>query len=98
MVINALSALRGGGQTYLLNLLGSISSSNKKMQIKIIVNTENLELFKQFESEQIDIFEAKFASRNIIFRVLWEFFVLPFWLAINKSKQYYAPGGIMVSF
>lgn len=98
MVINALSALRGGGQTYLLNLLRSINDSSSQEKITIIVNTENKEIFIQFRSEYIDIYEAKFASKNIICRVIWEFFVLPFWLAANKSKQYYAPGGIMVSF
>lgn len=98
MVINALSALRGGGQTYLLNLLRCITNTNLQEHFTIIVNTENRELFEQFQSEYIDIYEAKFASKNIICRVLWEFFALPFWLANNKSKQYYAPGGIMVSF
>jgi len=98
LVINALSALRGGGQTYLLNLLRSINDSSSQEKITIIVNTENKEIFIQFRSEYIDIYEAKFASKNIICRVIWEFFVLPFWLAANKSKQYYAPGGIMVSF
>ena len=98
MVINALSALRGGGQTYLLNLLQCITDNRMQEHFTIIVNTENKELFEQFQSEYIYIFEAKFASKNIICRVLWEFFALPFWLLKNKSKQYYAPGGIMVSF
>src|SRR5690554_2522424 len=98
LVINALSALRGGEQTYLLNLLrcaGDYSDAQEK--IMVITNTKNTELFKEFESDKIQVFEAKFASINIILRVLWEVFILPFWLAKNKVKQYYAPGGIMVS-
>lgn len=98
MIINALSALRGGGQTYLLNLLQFINDSSLQEKIIIIVNAENKEIFDQFCSESIEVYEAKFASKNIICRVIWEIFVLPFWLAANKSKQYYAPGGIMVSF
>ena len=97
MVINALSALRGGGQTYLLNLLRSVNDNTFQEKITIIVNTKNKKIFNQFRSEKIDIYEAKFASRNIFCRVVWEISVLPFWLAANKSKQYYAPGGIMVS-
>lgn len=97
MVINALSALRGGGQTYLLNLLQCIKDSNLQQEITLITNTANTELFKQFHSSTIDIYEAKLASKNIIFRVFWEFFILPFWLASKGSKQYYAPGGIIIS-
>lgn len=97
LVINALSALHGGGQTYLLNLLRCAGTSDTQEKITVITNTKNTELFNPFESDSIQIFEAKFASINIILRVLWEVFVLPFWLAKNKVKQYYAPGGIMVS-
>lgn len=98
MVINALSALRGGGQTYLLNLLQCIGKNGTPEKITVIANTKNKALFQQFQSEHVDVYEAKFASKNIIFRVIWEVFLLPFWLAANNSKQYYAPGGIMVSF
>lgn len=98
MVINALSALRGGGQTYLLNFLQSMNYDDLPEKTTIIVNTKNKKIFDQFRSENINIYEAKFASKNIACRVVWEFSVLPFWLVANKSKHYYAPGGIMISF
>jgi glycosyltransferase involved in cell wall biosynthesis len=97
LVINALSALRGGGQTYLLNILRCVDETNPPVKITVIANTKNVALFVPFQSEGVDVFEAKFASKNIVFRVFWEFFILPFWLASNNSKQYFAPGGIMIS-
>lgn len=97
LVINALSALRGGGQTYLLNLLRSAVELNIHQEVIIITNTHNKALFSPFESANVRIFEAGFASRNILFRVFWELIVLPFWLAKRKAAVYFAPGGIMVT-
>lgn len=97
IVISALSALRGGGQTYLLNLLSELKESNLDNKITLITNSNNTHLFEKFKSDSINIFEASFASKNIISRVFWECFVLPFFLRKNKVESYFSPGGIMVT-
>jgi glycosyltransferase involved in cell wall biosynthesis len=98
MVINALSALRGGGQTYLFNLLSHSKNIDVGQKITVLANAKNADLFKKYESDSVEVVVAKLASINIVFRVFWEFFILPFWLLRHKHKEYYAPGGIMVSF
>lgn len=97
IVINALSALRGGGQTYLINLLNEFMSLNFDCELIIITNKQNTHIFEKYKTKQIKIIESDFASKNIIFRVLWEFFCLPIFLKKNKVNSYFSPGGIMVS-
>lgn len=97
LIINALSALRGGGQTYLINLLREFNQIDTNCQIILLTNQKNTNLFKQFQSDSIIIVEAGFASKNIVFRVLWEIFVLPLFLKSKQAQAYFAPGGIMVS-
>ena len=46
LAINALSALRGGGQTYLLNFLDHLPAGDFK--IILLVNSNNIEVFKKY--------------------------------------------------
>jgi glycosyltransferase involved in cell wall biosynthesis len=97
IVINALSALRGGGQTYLINLLNEFTSLNLDCELIIITNKQNTNIFEKHRTKKVQIIESDLASKNIIFRVLWELFYLPIFLKKNKVDSYYSPGGIMVS-
>ena len=97
IVINALSALRGGGQTYLINLLDEFILLNFDCELIIITNRINTHIFDKYKSSNITILESSFASKNIIFRVLWECMYLPFLLKKKKVNSYFAPGGIMVT-
>ncbi len=97
IVINSLSALRGGGQTYILNLLRELSLINADFKVILITNSKNTHVFEKFKSENISIYEAKFASKNIIFRVFWEIFILHFLLRKQNVKAYFSPGGIMLT-
>ncbi|OIQ25317.1 glycosyltransferase family 1 protein [uncultured Vibrio sp.] len=97
IVINALSALRGGGQTYLINLLRELKKLDYECSVVVISNSNNINIFEEFQSENVEIVNSSFASRNIIFRVLWEVFYLPFFLSKVHAKSYYAPGGVMVT-
>lgn len=97
VVINAISALRGGGQTYLINLLQEFISSDLECDLVIITNKKNSKIFSKFESDNIIMYESSFASLNIVFRVLWEVFYLPLLLFNFKASSYFAPGGIMVT-
>ena len=95
IVINALSALRGGGQTYIKNILENLPESDYK--ILLIVNTDNEDLFVKYASEKIFLFVAKWASKNIFYRSLWEILFLPNFLINKKANIYFAPGGIMIT-
>lgn len=95
IVINALSALRGGGQTYLFNIIENFPKDYFK--VLLIVNSKNRTVFEKYACDFIEIYEAKWASRNIIFRSIWEVFALFFFLKKNKAEVYYAPGGIMTT-
>ena len=97
IVINAISALRGGGQTYLINLLKHYNLSNNNAKIILITHSKNKSIFSNIESDKISIFEAQLASKNIFHRVFWELFVLPIKLKSWNCNVYYAPGGIMLT-
>ena len=95
LVLNALSALRGGGQTYLINFLDNLPIDNIK--VILLVNTKNKDLFEPYSSEIIYVHEVITASKNIFSRVYWELFELPKYLIDYNATVYYAPGGIMVT-
>ncbi len=95
LVINALSALRGGGQTYLINFLKYLPEGGYR--IILLVNSRNRVVFEKYKSDKIEFFEVDWASKSIIHRTLWELFALPGFLKKKKAEVYYAPGGIMLT-
>ena len=95
IVINALSALRGGGQTYLINFIENLPHNQAKLVI--ITNSANHDVFRKYNSPTIKVIEIKAASKNIILRCIWEIFYLPLFLKKNGADVYYAPGGIMLT-
>lgn len=96
-MINALSALRGGGQTYLINLLNELKELNLDCKLIIITNKKNTHIFEKYKSNNIELLELSFASKNIFFRVLWELIYLPIFLKKSQANSYFSPGGIMVT-
>lgn len=97
IVINALSALRGGGQTYLINLLNEFSALSLDCELIVITNKKNTHIFEKYKSKHIALLESSFASKNIFFRVLWELVYLPIFLKKQQANSYFSPGGIMVT-
>jgi len=95
LVINALSALRGGGQTYLINFLEHLPEGD--FNVLFIVNSQNVSVFEKYSSNRIKLYEAEWASKSIIHRSLWERFALPKFLEKQKATVYYAPGGAMTT-
>lgn len=93
LVINGISARRGGGQTNLINLMNYLPEYQCK--VIFILNSSNIELFKKYESDQIKMYEADFASKSILHRVYWEKIILPTKLKEWNATIYYAPGGTM---
>lgn len=94
IVINVLSALSGGGQTNIINLLQYFP---KDCNVILIVNTKNKRLFNKYKSENVKIIESKFASKNLLFRLFWERFFLPFKLKKWGCHIYYSPGGTLLT-
>jgi len=95
LVINALSALRGGGQTYIMNFLDHLPVGDFK--VLLLVNSKNRDVFEKYSSDRVELHEATWASKSIIHRSLWERFTLPSFLREQKATVYYAPGGIMTT-
>ena len=95
LVINGLSALRGGGQTYLINFLEHLPEND--FHVLLLVNSDNKHIFEKYISGNVNLYEADWASKSIVNRTLWEFFTLPYLLRKLKTDVYYAPGGVMVT-
>ena len=95
LVINGLSALRGGGQTYIINFLNHIPKGDFK--ILLLINIKNKNIFEKYSSDRIELYEVYWASKSIIHRTLWERFILPSFLTKQKADVYYAPGGTMTT-
>ena len=91
--INALSALRGGGQTYLLHLLKRIP---KQLHGKIIVlaHKGNQDIFSPY-MEQIQLLVSDFASRSIFHRMFFENFLLKQMLLKYKVRVFFSVSGLV---
>ena len=55
LVINGISARRGGGQTNLINLMEYLPEY--ECQVVFILNSSNFDLFDQYTSDQINTYE-----------------------------------------
>jgi glycosyltransferase involved in cell wall biosynthesis len=91
IAINALSALQGGGQTYLVNLL-RYAKDYKDMEFTVYCNPKFKGLF---DLENVTAIGCDFASKGLIQRVLWEKFVFPRILKKEKIDLVFCPGGIL---
>ena len=90
IVINALSARRGGGQTYLTNLLQNMNGFNGD---KIFVlSPDSLQIPYHPKIEKIHI---KWPTENPLFRALWERYCLPGLLKKLNAGILFCPGGLI---
>lgn len=92
IVINALSARLGGGQTYLLNLLNYIPDSDS---LKIIVLAPSG--LKLPNHKSLARFNPRINLDNPILRTFWEKIVLPHYLAKVKADILFCPGGVVAT-
>ncbi len=90
IVINALSARRGGGQTYLLNLLHHLDCCNN-MNI-FILTPDSLQLPSH---PQINRIRTNWPTDNPLLRTLWERFALPKLLRKLEADILFCPGGLV---
>ena len=68
--INALSSLRGGGQTYLLHLLKRIPE-HLYGKVIVLAHQKNQHIFSPYK-DQIQILVSDIASRSLFHRVFFE--------------------------
>lgn len=90
VMINALSARGGGGQTYLLNIVKYFNRSDLKLTILL---TEGTNL--KFEYDGLNIYKASSLTRNPILRQIWEVIFLPWILHRRKIDIFFCPGGLV---
>lgn len=89
IVINALSARWGGGQSYLLNMLKYLREYES---IKIYLITNSAELTDE-TFEGVKIIRPNLYLNNIIFRTIWERYRLPGLLKELNADVLFCPGG-----
>lgn len=92
IVINALSARRGGGQTYLLNLLRNLEPS-AGMEIYVFASKS----LRLPEHSKITRLEVGWSTENPVFRTLWEIFLLPIILKKMNADVLFCPGGVVAT-
>jgi len=89
--INALSALRGGGQTYLIHLFENIPESLENKVI-VLANTRNEAIFSPYP---VKVFVPPFPSYSIFHRMFFERFLLKKVLLEKKVKVYFSVSGML---
>ena len=90
ILINAISARLGGGQTYLVNLLTRIPS-NEGLKVFLLA-PESLEILDMSAKvTRLDV--PKSLVTSLIWRSLWEKYMLPSILQENQIDILFCPGG-----
>lgn len=94
IVISAFSARRGGGKTYLSNLL-KYFPCDKNLRVTILAS-KHFDLTQ--ERSDLRIERVSFPVDNPIMRVFWEIFMLPSYLRKSCVHVFFCPGGIIPMF
>lgn len=92
IVINALSARLGGGQTYIRNFLARVDNTQ---EYDVLVGPYNREIFETSAvgKSNIRFVDCGEKQANPLRRLFWERFKLPRLLRKLKADVYYAAGG-----
>jgi glycosyltransferase involved in cell wall biosynthesis len=96
IVVEALSALQGGGQTYLLQLLQNIPRDwAGKFRIIVILPFKFADRFPS--RSPIEILTPKFPAHGLVQRVLWYWIRLPLLLKEVKADVLFCPGATLAT-
>jgi len=90
IVINALSARRGGGQTYLLNLLAHLDGLTDATIYLFAPDS-----FDSPNKQSIKQINVAWPTQNPLTRMLWEKFIFPRVLKELKADVLFCPGGLL---
>ncbi|MDH5523676.1 MAG: glycosyltransferase family 4 protein [Desulfobulbaceae bacterium] len=91
IVINAFSARRGGGKTYLRNLLLYCPNDDGLKVTVLVASSSKLEV----THPNIQIYRVKFPVDNPLLRVFWEKTRLSQFLRRVKADILFCPGGVL---
>ena len=92
ILVNALSARRGGGQTYLSYLLRELPTNIDRLYILASKS------FAVPSNEKITILNAPDETENPVYRAIWETFNIPRLIRKEKISVLFAPGGTLPLF
>lgn len=92
ILINALSARLGGGQTYLINLLKRLPEA-ESFEV-LVYAPDSLELP---EDPRIQRLRSAWPTTNPLLRAVWERFALPSILKRTKADILFCPGGVIAT-
>ncbi len=96
IVIEALSALEGGGQTYLLNLFNNIPDHwRDSFKIFVLVSPQFVEQIP--EHPCLEVIAPTFPSKSIIHRFFWLYYEFPNLVRRLKPDLLFCPGGMLVN-
>jgi glycosyltransferase involved in cell wall biosynthesis len=90
LAINALSSRKGGGATYLRNLLRYLEPT-KGLTVQVFA-PRGLELPS---SSHVRLVHPRWPTANPLLRTLWEVLVLPRYLRKHKTDVLFCPGGVV---
>lgn len=96
IVVDGLSALQGGGQTYLLNLFRFFPAEfSRKVRVIALIpyGVHSLRV-----GSEIHYVESRWASSSLLGRLLWCRFVLPRRMRAWNADLLYCPGGFISAF
>ncbi|MBS0545202.1 MAG: glycosyltransferase family 4 protein [Proteobacteria bacterium] len=92
IVVNALSARLGGGQTYVRNLFAHLPDSDD-LEV-LIFAPDQLDLP---EDDRIRRVRTTWPTTNPYLRTLWERFLLPAFLRRTQADVLFCPGGVVTT-
>lgn len=95
--IDALSALQGGGQTYLINLFKFMPPTIlAECRVIVLLPYGSDDVFRV--SPDIEVVSSAYASRSVLFRLVWSTRFLPRMLRAMNADVLYCPGGFVSAF
>lgn len=92
-----MSAVAGGGVTYIKNLLTYLSKINTDHQYLILTTLKGKEVF-YFQHPNFTFVSFKIPSKGSILRLLWEQFILPSFLKKEGVDVLFSPGNVCPLF
>ena len=93
MLIDALSARQGGGQTYLLNLLTRLPEGEPS-RIFLLAPEE---VGRHVASERVQLLTPRWPVKNPVMRSIWERYLLPRYAKRLGASLLFFPGGVVAS-
>lgn len=90
IVINALSARNGGGETYIKNILQHIP---KDLNLEVVIYAQK-KLNIKIDS-RVTIKTPKWPTKNSILRFIWEKFIFRKILLVENPNLLFCPGGLI---